>query len=101
MTPTLEGTEAAPESPEAKLYLYKVTARPAFAREFTFYVCPVLNGHGKQAFVVSATAAHLNWFSRHRTPEAAVRSANYRARRYNRAYSKPRNILPAQAVKAA
>lgn len=97
---TLEATQPAPDSPEAEFYLYKVTARPAHAREFTFYVAEITTPRGF-AYLVKGTPDGPNWFSRHRSPEKAVGSANYRARRYVRAYSKPRNVLPTRQPAAA
>ena len=96
---TLEATQPAKDSPEAELYLYKVTASPAHARPFTFYVAEITTPRGF-AYLVKGTTDGPNWFSRHRSPEIAVRSANYRARRYIRAYSKPRNVISRQPVPA-
>lgn len=97
--PTLEGTEIHPDAPEFKDYAYKVTARPAHAPEFTFYVDgPFYLSSRAQTWYVRATPDGSGWFSKHRSLAIAARSANYRARRYIRAYSKPRNVITRQSV---
>lgn len=80
----IEGTQTGEKT-------YEVTARPDHGKEVTFYVV----GTGK-AYVKTAPTS-TGYISAHRNFETAVRSANFRARRYVRAYSKPRGI---QAVAA-
>lgn len=83
---TLEGTQTGEET-------YKVTASPNHNAAVTFYVCrkPRIRG-----FVVCLNPDHPdNYFNAHPNFERAIRSANYRARRYVRAYSKPRGLVRA------
>lgn len=84
MTPEIEGTQTG-------TLTYEVTARPQHGREVTFYV--VATG---KAYVKTAPTS-TGYISAHRNFETAVKSANFRAKRYVRAYSKPRSI---QAVAA-
>ena len=82
MTPQIEGTQTGDTS-------YQVTVRPEYGNTVTLYVT---TGRGYRKAYVQTTPDRLGFISQHRTFEAAVKSANYRAKRYLRAYSKPRGI---------
>ncbi|QGJ93492.1 hypothetical protein SEA_MUFASA8_43 [Arthrobacter phage Mufasa8] len=82
MSPELEGTQTAPDK-------YQVTARPAHGKQVTLYV---QQDHFSERFFVKSKPDSESYISRHNNFEVAAKSANYRARRYLRAYSKPHGI---------
>lgn len=82
--------------------MYKVVVTPQFNYPFTLYVRPYWYQTEArrmvQGWVVSAKPQGDSYYSRHRSMSTAVRAANYRGRRYLRAYSRPRGLthyLPA------
>lgn len=69
---------------------YSVTARPEHGKPVTLYVA--VNYTSKLAYAVKLGLDRAGYITAHRTFEAAVKSANYRARRYVTAYSRPRGL---------
>ena len=83
MIPELEGTQTG-------AFLFEVTARPEHGPTVTLYV-----GRADRGFAVKNRPDAVGFISQHRTFEAAVKSSTFRAKRYLKAYSKPRVVAAA------
>lgn len=84
MTALLEGTQTGDRE-------YVVEARPLYGRNVALYVVP-LRCPRSMKYIVARDSDALARITEHRTFEAAVKSANSRAKRYISAYSKPRGL---------
>ena len=91
MNPQIEGTQTSEKT-------YEVTARPDHGKPVTLYVKSLKRPRCERFYVsTSPSADDYSFITQHPRFEAAVKSANLRAKRYVHAYSKPRGI---QAVMA-
>lgn len=71
MTPIIEGTQTAPDR-------YHVTVRPEHGNPVTLHVVPA----GAAGYAVRRDPDSSGHITAHRSFEAAVKSSNYRVRRY-------------------
>jgi len=98
MTPLIEGTQTGDHT-------YEVTIRPPHGRELTLHVVGgkpwrTRSGYRQPKAVVKANRNSASYITEHRGFEAAVKSANARAKKYLRAYSIPRTIKSRQEMAA-
>jgi hypothetical protein len=78
---------------------YHVTARPPYGREFTVYVRPHVGPRGGRGFKTCRTPDSDGAYSYHPNFVRAVKSANYRARRYLNMHRKPFGIQKKEGQK--
>lgn len=98
MTPLIEGTQTGDHT-------YEVTIRPPHGKELTLYVkggtpWRTRSGYRQPKALVKTAPNSASYISEHRGFEAAVKSANVRAKKYLRAYSVPRGLAARQPVSA-
>lgn len=90
MTPLIEGTQTGDHT-------YEVTVRPPHGRHLTLHVVGgkpwrTRTGYRQPKALVKTSPTSASYITEHRGFEAAVKSANVRARKYLRAYSVPRTL---------
>jgi hypothetical protein len=83
----IEGVQTAPDK-------YEVVARPEFGKSARFRVerGQYQAGYSRRYGFLVRIGDGTGWITSHSSFERAIASANFRARRYVRAYAKPRTL---------
>lgn len=86
-------TGKTPEHPR-----YSVTVTPAYGRPFTVYVIPNPASKTGEGYITTASPRGTGRYAAHKSIETAVKSANYRVRRYLKHHSRPLGIQATQVT---
>ena len=81
-----------PDGVQRERRQYYVTVRPEFGREFTVWMMPHIGPRGGVKWKTCRAKNSRNWYQIHNSFETAVKSANYRVRRYLKDHSQPFGI---------